>query len=455
MASLKKLGSVPTLTQLYRIGKVRPSSQNNLPPPNQALNDKICTVQYDITKLEVDTIVNAANRRLLGGGGVDGAIHRAAGPSLYDECKTLGGCETGSAKITDAYDLPCKKVIHAVGPVYDTRAESEPLLKGCYRTSLQLAAKNDCKSIAFSAISTGIYGYPSDDAAYAALSEVRSFLEQPEGDKIEKVIFCNFMQKDVDAYNEIMPYVFPPTKDDMESKVRSSSQENSQAAAQTQDGLSAGKATEAHPSDVPAVSATMPLAEHEIETIVMPKQNHEEGTQNVVMEGRAAALDPVDEIARAAATSVFITQAVMPGQSEHSTCKKDQQQEDVSQEDKQDPFERILRGYGTCIDTSVKPALDDKIESEAQVPKTPSDSELKERSERFAACRRVIAMLTPPPKFATNAVAGDDMRGNLDCNGDSSLPTPAASQGSRVQPIDKDDEGEVVVKELISEKEKM
>lgn len=180
------------------------------------------------------------------------------------------------------------------------------------------------------------------------------------------------------------------------------------------------------------------------------------------MGGRAAALDPVDEIARAAATSVFITQAVTPGQSEHSTCKKDQQQEDVPQEGKQDPFERILRDYGTCIDTSVKPALDDKTESEAQVPETPSDSELKERSDHFAkmqnhfaACRGVIVMLMPPPKFATNAVAGDDMRGNLDFNDDSSLPTPAASQDSRSQPIGKDGESEVVVKELISEKEKM
>lgn len=193
----------------------------------------------------------------------------------------------------------------------------------------------------------------------------------------------------------------------------------------------------------------------------MLKQNHETGTHEVVMEGRAAALDPVDEGARAAATSVFITQAVKPGQSEHSTSKNDQQQEDVSQEDKQDPLERILRDYGTCTDTSVKPALDDKIESKAQTSETPPDSELKERNDdftkmqsHFAACRRVIAMLTPP-KVATNAVAEDDIQGRSDSNHDSSLPTPAASQDSCAQSIGKDDESEVVVKELISEEEKV
>lgn len=206
MASLKKLASIPSLTQLYRKGIVPTSTQPDLPTGSKVLNEKICTIQYDITKLEVDAIVNAANSRLLGGGGVDGAIHRAAGPGLYRECRTLGGCDTGSAKITDAYNLPCKKVIHAVGPIYDNREESEPLLRGCYKTALQLAVQNDCKSIAFSAISTGIYGYPSDEAAEAALDEVKNFLDKNEdGSKIDKVIFVNFMQKDVDAYKETFP----------------------------------------------------------------------------------------------------------------------------------------------------------------------------------------------------------------------------------------------------------
>lgn len=173
--------------------------------PNQAYTNKVCTLKSDITKLEVDAIVNAANASLLGGGGVDGAIHRAAGPSLLRECRTLGGCKTGSSKITDAYDLPSKKVIHTVGPVYDSDDKSEPLLRGCYRSSLQLASENGCRSIAFSAISTGIYGYPSTSAAYAAIDETLKFLQKPEGQKLDKVIFCNFLDKDVNAYAKIIP----------------------------------------------------------------------------------------------------------------------------------------------------------------------------------------------------------------------------------------------------------
>jgi len=208
-SGLKGITSIPTLSQLYRTSALLASKKKDLPTPNAELNNKICTIKYDITKLEVDAIVNAANSRLLGGGGVDGAIHRAAGPKLLAECRTLKGCSTGSAKITDAYDLPCKKVIHAVGPIYDDDETSEPLLRGCYRTSLQLAVENDCKSIAFSAISTGVYGYPSKEASVAALTEVKQFLEQPNGQKIDKVIFVNFMDKDVAAYNESMPSVLP------------------------------------------------------------------------------------------------------------------------------------------------------------------------------------------------------------------------------------------------------
>ena len=146
----------------------------------------------DITTLAVDAIVNAANRALLGGGGVDGAIHRAAGPDLLAECRTLGGCETGGAKITRGYGLKAKHVIHAVGPVWSGGGKGEEaLLASCYRTALQLAGAHRLSSIAFPAISTGIYRFPPDLAARIAVGTVASELaSRPRG--IERVVFCCF-----------------------------------------------------------------------------------------------------------------------------------------------------------------------------------------------------------------------------------------------------------------------
>lgn len=207
MASLIPLTEIPTVAALYNLGRLTTSVAVKK-PANQTYNNTIALIRTDITKLRVDSIVNAANNSLLGGGGVDGAIHRAAGRELLTECRTLDGCETGSAKITKGYDLPAKHVIHAVGPVYDDdeAAESAKLLRGCYRTSLNLAVENGCKSIAFSALSTGVYGYPSEDAAETAVGEVRRWLDEDgKGQSLDRIVFCNFLEKDENAYHKVLP----------------------------------------------------------------------------------------------------------------------------------------------------------------------------------------------------------------------------------------------------------
>ncbi|KAL8955699.1 MAG: hypothetical protein Q9183_006554 [Haloplaca sp. 2 TL-2023] len=183
-----KLADIPTVSQMYKSGYLKHPNIDVGYMPKAEVNARVALIRTSITDLEVTSIVNAANTGLLGGGGVDGAIHNAAGPDLLEECETLGGCNTGSAKMTGAYELPSKHIIHAVGPVYARENRKREglaaeLLTSCYDTSLRLAAQKG-GSVAFSCLSTGVYGYPNAEAAKIASGTVRKFLETDEGAKI-------------------------------------------------------------------------------------------------------------------------------------------------------------------------------------------------------------------------------------------------------------------------------
>ncbi|KAJ7903672.1 A1pp-domain-containing protein [Mycena olivaceomarginata] len=206
---LVRLADIKTIGQLFQTGVLKAAVKHRY-NANAGFLDRVSLFQGDITVMEVDSIVNAANRSLLGK--VDGAIHSAAGRKLVEECATLGGCETGESKITSAYRLPSKHIIHTVGPVYsrsdlETRAQQ---LESCYQTSLNLAVQHNLKHIAFPSVSTGIYGYPIEDATHIALDVVRRFCDSDAGSKANRVIFVVWSNKDKEVYETLIPEYFPP-----------------------------------------------------------------------------------------------------------------------------------------------------------------------------------------------------------------------------------------------------
>ncbi|XP_036430966.1 ADP-ribose glycohydrolase MACROD2 isoform X2 [Colossoma macropomum] len=212
----KEYGNYVTLEKITpwrRHGKAPEEEEDH----SASLCNKVSLYKGDITILEVDAIVNAANSSLLGGGGVDGCIHRAAGHFLYEECHSLNGCDTGKAKITCGYDLPAKYVIHTVGPI--ARGNVGPSqsddLKSCYENSLKLVKDNELRSVAFPCISTGIYGFPNEPAADIALNTVRDWLKKNK-DEIDRVIFCVFLETDYEIYKRKMSDFFPPDNKECE-----------------------------------------------------------------------------------------------------------------------------------------------------------------------------------------------------------------------------------------------
>lgn len=214
------LTQMPTLSALYHSKALEPSAKAGLPTPNQKLNDKVSLIKADITELEIDVIVNAANDKLKNGTGVNGAVFIAAGKdslgkdNLENYFSSFVGehdehnerhCKAGGVMISAAYNLPCRLIFHAVGPKYDESAEPEKELRSCYKTSLELAAGCKCKSIAFCALSVGEFKYPKDKATPIALDEVKKFLLGDNGQKIDKVVFCTHGKETDDQYRKNIP----------------------------------------------------------------------------------------------------------------------------------------------------------------------------------------------------------------------------------------------------------
>ncbi|KAF9288565.1 O-acetyl-ADP-ribose deacetylase macrod1 [Mortierella alpina] len=206
----KKLVTLTDIPTLFACYDIYPEPTELHAQPDALWSKKVSLWHGDITALQIDAIVNAANESLLGGGGIDGAIHSAAGRELVAECRTLHGCDTGDAKITRAYKLPCKYVIHTVGP----QGEKPDRLRSCYKRVLEVARENDVGSVAFCCISTGIYGYDNEKAANVALQTVRKWMDSnsTETNKMTRIIFCTFLEKDRDIYQSLLPAYFPRAK---------------------------------------------------------------------------------------------------------------------------------------------------------------------------------------------------------------------------------------------------
>ncbi|KAJ7707804.1 hypothetical protein B0H17DRAFT_917729 [Mycena rosella] len=273
-SSIVRLPDIRTIGQLFQTGVLKAVSKPRY-NPNVAFLDRISLFQGDITVMEVDSVVNAANESLLGGSGVDGAIHAAAGKKLYKECAGLGGCETGKSKITAAYKLPSKNIIHTVGPVY-RRSDVETVaqqLESCYRTSLNLAIENNLKHIAFPSISTGIYGYPIEDATHIALDLVRRFCDSDVGSKASRSTCVVWSNKDKEVYETLIPEYFPapePTQEQPASEVPAAAEPPaSEAPAAAEPPANEAHAAAEPPAEAP-VEAAVPKAP-EASSVEAPK----------------------------------------------------------------------------------------------------------------------------------------------------------------------------------------
>ncbi|ODN87141.1 LRP16 family protein [Cryptococcus wingfieldii CBS 7118] len=303
MAPIVTLKKLPTLQAQYDAGDLPALPEEGVPkyPFDKKLNERVTIWRGDITVLESDMIVNAANGSLLGGGGVDGAIHSAAGHKLLDECRTLNGAETGETKFTSAYDLPSKKIAHTVGPIYSSAERSAPLLASCYRSSLEGCRQYGGGSIGFSSISTGVYGYPVKDATHIALETTRKFLEQD--DTVTNVIYVVFSKRDESVYHELVPIYFPGS-----DSTSSSSTEHTKAAGAAESTTPAStspkkltsevKEASAEPtsSNAPVAAATADLAAGIVSAIagatagIAPGESSSEGA-----EAAEVAKEPLEE----------------------------------------------------------------------------------------------------------------------------------------------------------------